>query len=51
MCGLTFHKVVASAISGDTQKEWLQVFVDAQSQCVVSNVGVGLDLPPFAVFA
>jgi hypothetical protein len=43
--------VIATAVAGHAYEERLQILVDAEPECVVLYLGVGFDLPPFAVFA
>jgi hypothetical protein len=51
-CGrLAGHESIAAAIAGDTQPERLDFFFDTQSQGRVFDGRVGLNLPPFAIFA
>jgi hypothetical protein len=49
--GLSRHETIATAVAGNSQDEWLQVFLDAQTQRQVFDARLRLDLPPFTIFA
>jgi hypothetical protein len=44
------HEMIASAVSGDQQLEWLKLLVDAKPCGRIGDAIVWFDLPPLAVF-
>jgi hypothetical protein len=48
---LAFGEHCAAAISCNSQAEFVKAVLDTDAHGTVADFGVGLDLPPFAVFA